>query len=63
MNAIALKSIAEIVQAFAALLWPIVALVAIILFKNPIVDLLYRAKRGKILGQELELTKTRRSIK
>ncbi|MFL6211627.1 MAG: hypothetical protein ACJ74W_22450 [Pyrinomonadaceae bacterium] len=50
-----MKEFAEIIQAIAALLWPILTFVLVWRFRAEIADLLKRLKRGKFLGQELEL--------
>ena len=54
MDASTLKSIAEIIQACTGLLWPIVVLIAIIVFKSPIESLLYRLRQGKFFGQDFQ---------
>jgi hypothetical protein len=50
-----MKSLAELIQALAALLWPILTFVLVWRFRGEIADLLKRLKKGKFLGQELEL--------
>lgn len=53
-----MKDIAELLKAIAALLWPLGALFALYIFKPQIRDLLVRLKRGKLLGQEIELNES-----
>ena len=50
-----MKAWAELVQAVAALLWPVSLFVILLIFRRPIQDLLSRLRRGKVLGQEIEL--------
>ena len=50
-----MKDLAGLLQAIAALLWPILTFVLVWRFRIEIADLLKRVKRGKFLGQELEL--------
>jgi hypothetical protein len=50
-----LQDAAAIIQAVAALLWPLVVLAALMLFKREIKQLLARIRKGKLFGQELEL--------
>jgi len=45
----------ELIIAISHLLWPIAFLVCIYIFKSEISEILKRIKKGKILGQELEL--------
>jgi len=45
----------DFIIALSHLLWPILALVIILLFKKELSHLLHRIKKGKILGQEIEL--------
>jgi hypothetical protein len=46
---------ADLLRAIAALLWPLLVLVVVFLFRREIRDILRKVKRGKILGQELEI--------
>lgn len=46
---------AEIVKAFASLLWPILAFTFLFIYKDQLKDLMKRIKKGKLLGQEIEL--------
>src|SRR5438128_11183202 len=50
-----MKAWAELLQAVAALLWPILAFVVLLVFRGQIQGLLNRLRRGKVLGQEIEL--------
>lgn len=56
--AIPMKEWSEMISAVADLLWPIIILVIAIMFRDTIRDLAHRLKRGKLLGQELELEKS-----
>jgi hypothetical protein len=47
----------ELILAISELLWPILAFIAILVFKKDINQILNRIKRGKILGNEFELDK------
>lgn len=46
---------AVLLQAIAALLWPAFAFTTLFVFRRQIVDISRRLKKGKFLGQELEL--------
>lgn len=50
-----MSEIATLLQAIAALLWPAFAFTALFIFRSQISDLVKRLKRGKLLGQEIEL--------
>src|SRR5438067_9078998 len=50
-----LKDIAAVIQACATLLWPIFAFVALLVFRPQLQQLLGRLRKGKFLGQEVEL--------
>jgi hypothetical protein len=50
-----MKEFAELIQAIAALLWPTLTFILVWRFRFEIADLLKRLRRGKFLGQELEL--------
>lgn len=50
-----IQAIAPLIQAMASLLWPILTFILIWRFRKEITDLIRRLKRGKLLGQELEL--------
>jgi hypothetical protein len=51
-----MKDFAALLQGIAAAAWPVVALIALFLFKGEVKALMSRLKRGKILGQEIELS-------
>lgn len=53
-----MADVAAFGEAIAHLLWPIFALVAILVFREPIKELLFRLRSGKILGQEIELERS-----
>lgn len=46
---------AEILQAVAALLWPILTFIGLLMFRKEIAGIASRLKRGKLFGQEIEL--------
>ncbi len=45
----------ELIIAISKILWPIIVLVIVIVFKNEIASLFKRLRKGKLFGQELEL--------
>jgi hypothetical protein len=47
--------IAPIILAVASLLWPVVAITGLVLFKKEIVSVLHRLTKAEILGQKIEL--------
>lgn len=47
------KSINELIIALSKLLWPVVILVVIVLFRSDITTLLNRVRKGRLFGQEL----------
>ncbi len=49
---------ATLLQAIAALLWPIFAFTALFVFRSQIADIAHRLKKGKLLGQEIELNES-----
>lgn len=49
---------AQIIAAIASLLWPLVVLTGLLLFKADIKAVLHRLRRGKVMGQEIELADT-----
>jgi hypothetical protein len=51
-----LKDWAALLTAIASVAWPAVTIAALLLFKRDIRSLIGRVKRGKLLGQELELS-------
>lgn len=50
-----MKEYAELISAIAALLWPTFAFTSLFLFKKEFGALISRIRRGKLLGQEIEL--------
>lgn len=50
-----MTEIAELLRAIASLLWPILAFIALLFFRSHIRVLFGRLKKGKLLGQEIEL--------
>ena len=52
------KALAELIQAFAALLWPILAVVIGWLFKPEICQFIARLRKWKFFGQEVELAES-----
>ncbi|MCH8079034.1 MAG: hypothetical protein IIA06_04550 [Proteobacteria bacterium] len=46
----------ELIRAIATLLWPILAFVSLIIFRGEIAKAIGRIKKGKFLGQEVELS-------
>lgn len=53
-----MSEFAALLQAIAALLWPVFAFTALFVFRRQIADLAKRLKRGKLLGQEIELNES-----
>lgn len=53
-----MSEIAALLQAIAAILWPVFAFVALFVFKPQITEIARRLKRGKLLGQEIELNES-----
>lgn len=51
-----MKEYADLINATATLLWPIFAFVALFSFKKQIAGLLERIRKGKVFGQEIELS-------
>jgi len=50
-----MNEISELIKALASLLWPILGFVSIFLFRSEISNAIGRIKKGKFLGQEVEL--------
>lgn len=48
----------SVMRGIAAVVWPVVAIVIVLTFKSEIADLLRRLRRGRLLGQEIELDKS-----
>lgn len=53
-----MQEFATLLQALAALLWPTFAFTALFMFRKQLADLLARLKKGKLLGQEIELNES-----
>jgi hypothetical protein len=56
-----MKDVAALIQAISSLLWPILVLVVVLIFRSQIGEVLgqfRRMKRGKFFGQEIELSET-----
>jgi len=50
-----MQNVADLLRAIATLLWPLLAIASCVYFRSEISEFLKRLKRGKLLGQELEL--------
>ena len=50
-----MQDFATLLQAIAAILWPVFAFTTLFFFRSQIVDITKRLKKGKLLGQEIEL--------
>lgn len=53
-----MNKFAALLQAIASLLWPLFAFTALFVFRSQIADLASRLKKGKLLGQEIELNES-----
>jgi hypothetical protein len=53
----------QLIVAISQLLWPILVLIVIFIFRKELSSILSRLKKGKILGQELELEKEMNEFK
>ena len=53
-----MQEVATLLQALAALLWPGFAFTALFMFRKQFANLLSRLKKGKLLGQEIELNES-----
>ena len=53
-----MKDWAEFLRAISALLWPTLGFVALFVLKAELKDLLNRVRKGKVLGQEIELSES-----
>ena len=53
-----MNEIASLLQAVATVLWPLFAFTALFVFRSQIADLAKRLKKGKLLGQEIELVES-----
>lgn len=63
MNPETFKLINELIIAISHLLWPIIVLVIVCIFRQPIKGLLERLIKGKLFGQELELAPSVREFR
>ena len=52
---VSLDELSNLISAFASLLWPLFAFCFLLLFRSQISDAIGRLKKGKLLGQEVEL--------
>src|SRR5262245_28480542 len=50
-----LRALASVLSALAALMWPVLLLIVLVYFHGDLRGLVRRLRRGKVLGQELEL--------
>lgn len=50
-----MTEVAALIQSIAALLWPLLAFTALFVFRSEIADLASRLRKGKLLGQEIEM--------
>lgn len=57
-----MNEISELLKAIASLLWPIFAFVSLFMFKDRIGEAIGRLKKGKLLGQEVELNDSLESL-
>jgi len=53
-----MQEFSTLLQALATLLWPAFAFTALFMFRRQLADLLIRLKKGKLLGQEIELNES-----
>lgn len=53
-----MSDFAELLKGIAALAWPCAFVIAVVLFRGEIRSLLSRIRKGRILGQEIELDKS-----
>ncbi|MBH3464801.1 hypothetical protein I5Q49_08070 [Pseudomonas carnis] len=51
-----MESLTKLISALAQILWPALGFTTLLVFKNEISDILKRIKKGKMLGQEIELS-------
>lgn len=50
-----MKNIAALISSISSLLWPVLAFITLMIYKKQIGDLIARLRKGKLLGQEIEL--------
>jgi len=53
-----MSEFSELLKAIASLLWPIFAFVALLIFRAQIAEAIGRIRKGKLLGQEIELSES-----
>lgn len=53
-----MQALATLLQAISSLLWPLLGFTALFLFRKQIADVVSRLKKGKLLGQEIELNES-----
>ncbi|MGN8124546.1 hypothetical protein ACTJK9_22570 [Pseudomonas sp. 22082] len=51
-----MESATKLISALAQILWPLLGFATLLIFKKEISEILRRIKKGKMLGQEIELT-------
>jgi hypothetical protein len=51
-----MKDSADLLRAIAAIMWPVIVLIAVVLFRAEVAGLFARIRKAKVLGQEFELT-------
>ncbi|WP_017477252.1 hypothetical protein [Pseudomonas sp. PAMC 26793] len=51
-----MESVIKLISALAQILWPILGFTTLFLFRKEIAEILRRIKKGKMLGQEIELS-------
>ena len=52
----------ELLRAIAAFLWPVLGFIALLLFRPDLSRILRRLRKGKLLGQEIELDQELRTL-
>jgi len=57
-----MKEIAELIKAIADLLWPILGFTVLIIFRTQFAEIISRIKKGKLLGQEFELSEDLKNL-
>jgi hypothetical protein len=53
-----MKDLAALLQGIASLAWPVVALIALLMFRKELKSILGRLRKGKAFGTELELSES-----
>ncbi len=57
-----MKELSELLKAISTLLWPIFAFVTLFIFKQQIGEAIGRLRKGKLLGQEVELSESLKDL-